>query len=146
MQLVRAATHTDVGPDVTQGLNIDECRILDPLVRVMNLRPMLRQGPPQCGQGQRLVQMATHMLTADAAIGRKKWFLRKRQGGWNLVCLATAERVLRLLRLLELVVQIILHDLLSLRKEHVEQRRRNLESFLAADDLRIALGHMGEPQ
>jgi hypothetical protein len=62
------------------------------------------------------------------------------------VGLATAERVLSILRLLELVVQIIFHDLLSLRQEHVEQRRRNLEAGLAVDDLHLALGHMGEPE
>jgi hypothetical protein len=59
--------HTAMGPDVTPGLNIDERRILGPLVGVMKLRPMLRPGPPQGGQGQRLVQMATPRPTADAA-------------------------------------------------------------------------------
>ena len=38
----------------------------------------------------------------------------------QLVCLATAESLLRILRFLELVVQVIFHDLLSVRNEHLD--------------------------
>jgi hypothetical protein len=39
---------------------------LDSLVGVMDLGPVLREGPPQRGQGQGLVQGAAQMPAADA--------------------------------------------------------------------------------
>jgi ABC transporter substrate binding protein len=65
---------------------------------------------------------------------------------FELVCLATAESLLKILRVLELVVQVIFHDLLSVRNELLAQRRRNVESFLAPNDLHCALCHVSKPE
>jgi hypothetical protein len=59
--------HTDVGANVSQGLNRCRRGILDPLVGMMDLGPMLRQGPPQRRQGQRLIHLPAQLPAPDAA-------------------------------------------------------------------------------
>ena len=59
--------HTDVGSDVSHGVNRRRPGVLNALVGMMDRGPMLRQRPAQGGSGQRLIQGAAEMPAADAA-------------------------------------------------------------------------------